>query len=114
MEELGFELVEASDGQALLASAQARRPDLVISDLVMPIMDGLEAIERLRQLPGLADVPVIAVSANASGLDEAQSLAAGASAFLPKPVEMDRLLAKVGELLELRWTQAPMPVPAPD
>jgi PAS domain S-box-containing protein len=114
MEELGFELVEASDGQALLASAQARRPDLVISDLVMPIMDGLEAIERLRQLPGLADVPVIAVSANASNCDEARSLAAGASAFLPKPVEMDRLLAKVGELLELRWTQAPMPVPAPD
>ena len=80
----------------------------------MPVMDGLEAIERLRQLPGLADVPVIAVSANASGRDEARSLAAGASAFLPKPIAMDRLLAKVGELLELRWTQAPRPVAAPD
>jgi PAS domain S-box-containing protein len=114
MEPLGFGLVEADDGQALLASAQAHRPDLVISDLVMPVMDGLEAIERLRQLPGLADVPVIAVSANASGRDEARSLAAGANAFLPKPIEMDRLLAKVGELLELRWTQAPRPVAAPD
>ena len=47
---------------------------------------------------------MIAVSANASGIDEARSLAAGASAFLPKPIVMDRLLAKVGELLELRWT----------
>ena len=114
MEVLGFGLVEADDGQALLASAQAHRPDLVISDLVMPVMDGLEAIERLRQLPGLADVPVIAVSANASGRDEARSLAAGASAFLPKPIAIDRLLAKVGELLELRWTQAPRPVAALD
>jgi len=114
MAALGFGLVEADDGQALLASAQAHRPDLVISDLVMPVMDGLEAIERLRQLAGLADVPVIAVSANASGRDEARSLAAGASAFLPKPIAMERLLAKVGELLELRWTHAPRPVVAPD
>ena len=114
MAALGFGLVEADDGRALLASAQAHRPDLVISDLVMPVMDGLEAIERLRQIPGLADVPVIAVSANASGHDEARSLAAGASAFLPKPIAMDRLLAKVGELLELRWTRAPRPVAAPD
>ncbi|HEX6706803.1 MAG TPA: PAS domain-containing protein [Albitalea sp.] len=115
MQALGFGLVEANDGQALLASAQAHRPDLVISDLVMPVMDGFEAIERLRQLAGLADVPVIAVSANASGRDEAHSLAAGASAFLPKPIAMDRLLAKVGELLGLRWTHAPpRPVAAPD
>jgi PAS domain S-box-containing protein len=111
---LGFGLVEAEDGQSMLASAQAQRPDLVISDLVMPVMDGLEAIGRLRQLEGLADVPVIAVSANASGSDEARSLAAGANAFLPKPIAIDRLLAQVGELLELRWTQAPGPVAAPD
>src|SRR5205085_3972496 len=114
MEALGFELVEADDGQALLASAQAHRPDLVITDLVMPVMDGFEAIERLRQLPGLADVPVIAVSANASGRDEAGSLAAGARAFLPKPIAIDRLLAKVGELPELRGTQAPTRASAPD
>jgi PAS domain S-box-containing protein len=114
MEAVGFGLVEADDGQGLLASAQARRPDLVISDLVMPVMDGLEAIERLRRLPALADVPVIAVSANVSGRDEARSLAAGANAFLPKPIAMDRLLAKVGELLGLRWTHAPVPIAAPD
>ena len=107
---LGFELVEADDGQALLAAAQAHRPDLVISDLVMPGMDGLAAIGQLRKLSGLEDVPVIAVSANASGHDEASSLAAGASAFLPKPIAMDRLLAQVGQLLGLHWTQAAEPV----
>ncbi len=111
---LGFRLVEAQDGQALLVSAQTHRPDLVISDLVMPVMTGLEAIERLRQLAGLDQVPVIAVSANASGRDETRSLAAGATAFLPKPIAIDRLLAKVGELLGLRWTYAPGPVAAPD
>ena len=114
MEVLGFTLIEAGDGQALLASAQMQRPDLIISDLVMPLMDGLEAIKRLRQLPGLGGVPVIAVSANASGSDEAGSLAAGASAFLSKPIEVDGLLAKVGELLELRWTHAPRPVATPE
>jgi PAS domain S-box-containing protein len=114
LEALGFSLVEVGDGQALLASAQTHRPDLVITDLVMPVMGGLDAIERLRQLPGLADVPTIAVSANASGSDEAGSLAAGASAFLSKPIELDGLLAKVGELLDLRWTQAPRPVAASD
>ncbi len=114
LEAFGFQLVEAADGQALLASAQMHRPDLVISDLVMPGMHGLEAIERLRQLPGLADVPVIALSANASGADEAGSLAAGATAFLPKPIDVDRLLAKVGELLALRWTQPTRPLAAPE
>ena len=110
----GHEVLSARDGATGVALVRKERPDLVICDLVMPIMGGLEAIERLRQFPGLADVPVIAVSANASGRDEARSLAAGANAFLPKPIAMDRLLAKVGELLELRWTQAPTPVAPPD
>jgi CheY-like chemotaxis protein len=114
MESLGFALVEAHDGQAMLESAQAHRPDLVITDLVMPVMNGLEAIARLRRLPELADVPVIAISANASGGDEARSVAAGASAFLRKPVAVDRLLAKVGELLHPRWIPASRPLAAAD
>ena len=114
LQALGFELVEVADGRALLASAQGQRPDLVITDLVMPVMDGLEAIERMRQLPALADVPVIAISANASGPDEARSLAAGANAYLAKPVEVERLLATVGELLALHWTQAPRADTTPD
>jgi PAS domain S-box-containing protein len=106
MTDLGFELVEAENGRALLACAHARRPDLVITDLVMPVMDGMEAIQQMRQDAALADVPVIAVSANASSPDETRALAAGATAFLPKPVDLDRLLAMVGELLALRWTRA--------
>jgi|GEM_PF-1685775 len=55
---------------------------------------------------GLSDVPVLAVSANASGSDEMRSRAAGANAFLSKPIDLDRLLLRVGELLKLTWTQA--------
>jgi PAS domain S-box-containing protein len=112
LESLGFQLVEADDGQALLEAAQACKPDLVITDLVMPVMNGLDAIQKLRQLAGCVDVPVIAVSANASGRDEARGLAAGANAFLPKPIAIDTLLAKVGELLGLRWTEGSAPVGA--
>ena len=114
LQSLGFDLLEAADGEALLAQAQLHPPHLVITDLVMPVLGGLEAIERLRRLPALAHVPVLAVSANASGADETRSLAAGADAFLAKPITVDRLLLRIGELLKLTWTQAPRQTPAGD
>jgi PAS domain S-box-containing protein len=114
MQSLGFETTEVADGEALLAQAQARRPDLVITDIVMPVLDGLQATERLRRLPQLTGVPVLAVSANASGSDEHRSLAAGANAFLAKPIAVDRLLLRIGELLKLSWIEAPRVVAEPD
>jgi CheY-like chemotaxis protein len=77
---------------------------LILMDSVMPETDGLEATRRLRQLPGLREVPIIAISANASGSNEATALAAGADAFLPKPIDLSGLLAQVGDLLKLQWT----------
>ena len=106
MQALGFEITEVADGEALLAQAQALRPDLVITDIVMPVLDGLQATARLRRLPQLAGVPVLAVSANASGSDEHKSLAAGADAFLAKPIAVDQLLWRIGELLKLSWIEA--------
>jgi len=70
---------------------------------VMPVLDGLEATRRLRRLPALSDVPVIVVSASASAADQQDSFAVGANAFLPKPIDLDRLLADIGSLLQLRW-----------
>ncbi len=61
------------------------------------------AMRRLRQWPGFKEIPVIAISASASGDDEASSLAAGANTFLPKPINLSRLLAQIGTLLELEW-----------
>jgi PAS domain S-box-containing protein len=101
---LGFEMAEAASGREGLERAQSLRPDLILMDSVMPETDGLEATRRLRQLPGLREVPIIAISANASGSNEATALAAGADAFLPKPIDLSGLLAQIGGLLKLQWT----------
>ncbi len=73
-------------------------------DRAMPEMNGLEATRRLRQLPAFKEVPILAISASTSGDDEANSLLAGANAFLPKPIDLERLLAQIAALLKLTWT----------
>jgi CheY-like chemotaxis protein len=100
---LGFDVAQASDGQEGLEQAARLRPALILMDVMMPVMDGLEAIRRLRARPDLAHLPVIAVSASASAEDEARSLAAGASAFIAKPIHIYAMLQIIGELLALSW-----------
>jgi CheY-like chemotaxis protein len=104
---LGFVTAEAENGREALDKAQSLRPDLILMDMMMPEMDGMEATRRLRQLPGLETIPVIAVSASASGADESSSLAAGANVFLAKPINMGRLLSQIGTLLNLAWLEEP-------
>jgi len=104
---LGFATVEAANGEEMLAQASSARPDLIITDVVMPRLDGLEATRRLRTMPQFASLPILVVSANVSGSDQAESLAAGANAFLPKPIVFNQFLQHVGELLQLRWTMPP-------
>jgi CheY-like chemotaxis protein len=98
---LGFEVVDAADGCRGFEKAKARRPDLILMDVVMPEIDGLEAIRRLRREPACRDIPIIAVSASASGKDAAKSLAAGANAFLTKPLDLEALLAQIAAQLQL-------------
>jgi signal transduction histidine kinase/CheY-like chemotaxis protein len=107
--QIGFEMHEASGGREALASATATRPSLVLTDIVMRDMDGLETIRRLRLLPGMSDVPVIAMSASPSGRDEKRSRAAGANGFVAKPLHLDTLLNHVATLLKLEWIHAPLP-----
>jgi len=110
---LGFTVDEAADGEELLARAQAARPDLIITDIVMPRLDGVQATQQLRHTPSLEAVPVLLVSATVSQSDTARYLAAGASAFLPKPIDVRQVLQLIGELLKLDWTFA-RPPEAPD
>jgi CheY-like chemotaxis protein len=110
MSQLGFDIVEAVNGAQALDKAQTTRPDWILMDVVMPEMDGLEATRRLRQLPGLEDVPIIAMSASASGSDEQKTLAAGVNAFVPKPIDLDKLLPQIATLLKLTWTCEPKTV----
>lgn len=100
---LGFATAEAVNGQEGLEQANAVRPDLILMDIVMPAMDGLETMRRLRQLPDFKGIPIIAISASASGGDVTSSMVAGANAFLPKPIDLSRLLAQIGALLKLEW-----------
>jgi CheY-like chemotaxis protein len=102
---LGFELAEAANGREGVETAASLRPDLILMDTVMPETDGLQATRLLRQQSGLGEVAIIAISANASGSNEATALAAGADAFLPKPIDLSSLLAQIGHLLQLQWTR---------
>jgi signal transduction histidine kinase/ActR/RegA family two-component response regulator len=103
LEVLGFELFEAVDGREALASAERLRPDLVVMDVTMPVMDGMQAVRRMRQSPVLRETPVIASSGSISAKLESECLEAGADAFIAKPVEQAALLGAVGRLLGLTW-----------
>ncbi|AJY39894.1 amino acid permease [Burkholderia humptydooensis] len=100
---LGFDIDEAVNGVEAIHAAENDRPDLILMDICMPVMNGMEATRRIREIPALRDVPIIAVSASATPEDAAAALAAGASMFLPKPVDHDRLLGELGTLLGLQW-----------
>src|SRR5471032_415910 len=102
--QIGFDMIEAASGQEALDKAQVKRPSLILTDIVMHEMDGLETMRRLRLLPDFAGVPIIAISASPTGGDEMRSLSAGADAFVAKPIHLDTLLAKIAALLSLTWT----------
>jgi signal transduction histidine kinase/ActR/RegA family two-component response regulator len=100
---LGFEVDEAGNGLEGVHRARELRPDLIVLDNVMAVLDGLSATRLLRADERLKSIPIIAASASASAEHQQASLAAGADAFLPKPIDVQRLLQEVGALLSLRW-----------
>jgi len=110
LRQLGFETSEASDGAQALQAAQTQPPDLILMDLVMPGLDGLETTRRLRQLPTFKELPIIVLSASASGADQEQSLLAGANAFVAKPIAYERLMAHIADLLHLDLVHDASPV----
>ena len=112
---VGFVVSAAADAPTALRLAQAQRPQAIVTDLVMPNMDGLELIHRLRQLPDLRDVVIITASASAYAADRQRCVAAGSQAFLPKPIDIENLLTQLGELLGVVWRyqDAPGDVTAP-
>jgi signal transduction histidine kinase len=103
----GFEVAQANDGREMLEVARSFRPDLIVMDSVMPVVDGAEATRRLRREAGLAAVPVIAVSAAATGEHRDACLQAGVNVFLTKPVSLETLQAHIGQALGLQWIEPP-------
>ncbi|MDM9382136.1 ATP-binding protein [Chlorogloeopsis sp. ULAP01] len=103
LEPIGFEVVEAINGQEGLDKAVTENPDLIVTDLVMPSMDGFEMLRHLRQLSQFKDTPVIASSASVFEADQFKSVDAGANEFLPKPIEAESLLQLIQRYLKLEW-----------
>jgi PAS domain S-box-containing protein len=109
LEKLGFSLREAVDGEDALIQAQDWQPDLILMDLLMPRLDGLQATRRLRALPAFAATPIIALSARIYREDREESQAAGCDAHLGKPLERNVLLETLGRYLDLSWEYCPLP-----
>lgn len=104
LEPIGFEVIEMNNGQAGLEAAKKYSPDLIITDISMPVMDGYEMMQRLRELPApLKAVPVIVSSASVFASDQYKSFDAGANDFIPKPVQAADLFAAVKKQLDLEW-----------
>jgi signal transduction histidine kinase/DNA-binding NarL/FixJ family response regulator len=103
IEPLGFTLIEAENGQEGLEKAQEHSPDLIITDLSMPVMDGFEMLKQLRANPDLQHHKVIVSSASVAQLDRQMSLDAGGDEFLPKPVDAEELFSVLEQYLELTW-----------
>ncbi len=109
LEETGFVVAAASNGLECLVLLDSFKPDLIVMDVMMPVIDGNETTRRIRQMPGWRAVPIVAVTASVSPDDERTSRAAGASAFLGKPVDVDNLLDTIGNLLSLHWISEQRP-----
>lgn len=103
LQPLGFNVVEASNGKEGLEIAIALKPDLIITDLLMPEMDGFELIKHLRHTPEIQDVLIIVSSASVFEADQHRSLQAGGNAFLSKPIQVDELLHQLKQYLNLVW-----------
>jgi two-component system cell cycle response regulator DivK len=95
----GYDMIEAETGQDAISAAEANRPDLILMDIQLPILDGYEATRRIKADPSLRSIPVIAVTSYALSGDEAKARAAGCNDFVPKPFSPRQLLAKIRQYL---------------
>ena len=95
----GFEMVEAEDGAAGVAAAEREKPDLILMDIQLPVMDGYEATRRIKANAALKHIPIIAVTSYALSGDEEKARAAGCDGYVTKPFSPRQLLAKVREHL---------------
>jgi PAS domain S-box-containing protein len=100
---MGFEIAEAVNGADAIEQAQRVTPDLILIDSVMPVMDGVDAIRRLRSLPQFGRTPIISISARTFSADRDRCLEAGATAFVPKPIRVRDLVGTIGKLMDLTW-----------
>jgi two-component system cell cycle response regulator DivK len=95
----GYDMVEAHDGAEGVAKAAEHKPDLILMDIQMPVMDGYEATRRIKANPELKAIPIVAVTSYALSGDEQKTRDAGCDAYIAKPYSPRQMLAKVKEIL---------------
>lgn len=96
----GYHVIVAPNGKEAIEMAQKEQPDLILMDIQMPVMDGLEAIHRIRAIPDIQHIPIIALTAMAMPGDEERCLEAGADTYISKPVGIHTLLTAVEKQLQ--------------
>jgi two-component system, cell cycle response regulator DivK len=94
---VGYELIEAENGEDGVAAAAANRPDLILMDIQLPLLDGYEATRRIKAQSALSAIPIIAVTSYALSGDEDKARAAGCEGYVTKPFSPRELLAKIRE-----------------
>jgi two-component system cell cycle response regulator DivK len=95
----GFEVVFAADGQQGVDLARSEKPDIILMDMSLPVMDGWEATRRIKEDGTMRRIPVIGLTAHAMSGDREKAIEAGCDDYDSKPVEIDRLLGKINRLL---------------
>jgi len=95
----GYRVIEAEDGIQALDHLRSETPDLIIVDINLPDMDGYEVTTRLKQIPSMAKVPVIAMTANVMKGDREKTLAAGCDGYISKPIDIDSLPDQIAKFL---------------
>ncbi len=96
----GYDVIEASDGHTGLQLAAEAQPDLILMDINLPELDGYEVTARMKQLPRISHVPIIAVTANVMKGDREKTLAAGCDGYIQKPIDIDLLPEQIERFLK--------------
>jgi two-component system, cell cycle response regulator DivK len=96
---VGYQVIEAEDGARGVAAAEAQRPDLILMDIQLPLVDGYQATRRIKANPELRTIPILVVTSYALSGDEDKARAAGCDGYITKPYSPRQLLAKVKEHL---------------
>jgi CheY-like chemotaxis protein len=99
LERRGYQVVLAADGEQGIAMASSERPDLILMDMSLPVVDGWDATRRIKSDPTTSSIPVIALTAHAMSGDRERAMQAGCDDYDTKPIELPRLLGKVEALL---------------
>jgi two-component system cell cycle response regulator DivK len=95
----GYELIEAADGETGVRLAETERPDLILMDIQLPVLDGYEATRRIKQNPDLRGIPIVVVTSYALSGDDVKAMQAGSDAYVAKPFSPRELLATIRKFL---------------